>query len=62
MDEREAQAMIATWRSTWSEPGLRVLYVVPRRLTDEVLPLAITPPPSALVRVLVGRTEVLPDA
>ena len=60
--EREASAMIATWRSTWSEPGLRVLYVVPRRLTDEVLPLAITPSPAELVRVLIGRAEVLPDA
>jgi hypothetical protein len=60
--DREARAMIETWRSTWSEPGLRVLYVVPRRLTDEVLPLTITPPPSSLVRVLIGRAEVLPDA
>jgi hypothetical protein len=60
--EREAHAMIETWRATWSEPGLRVLYVVPRRLTDEVLPLTIAPPPSDLVRVLIGRAEILPDA
>jgi len=58
--EREAQAMLATWRDTWSEEGVRVLYVVPVRLTDEVLPLAIDPAPSSLVRVLVGRAEVLP--
>jgi hypothetical protein len=58
--EREAQAMLDTWRATWSEEGLRVLYVVPARLTDEVLPLAIDPAPSAVVRVLVGRAEILP--
>ena len=55
---REAQAMIDTWRTTWSEAGLRVLYVVPRQLTDAVLPLAINPAPAALVRVLVGRAEL----
>lgn len=55
---REAQAMIDTWRTTWSQPGLRVLYVVPRPLTDAVLPLAIAPAPAALVRVLVGRAEM----
>jgi hypothetical protein len=60
--EREAQAMLDTWRDTWSEEGLRVLYIVPRRLTDEVLPLAIKPEPSSLVRVLVGRAEFKPPA
>ena len=58
--EREAQAMLDTWRDTWSEEGLRVLYIVPRRLTDDVLPLSIRPAPSSLVRVLVGRAEVKP--
>jgi hypothetical protein len=52
--------MLDTWRDTWSEQGLRVLYVVPARLTDEVLPLAIAPAPSSLVRVLVGRAEWAP--
>ena len=58
----EAQAMLDTWRDTWSDEGLRVLYVVPARLTDAVLPLSITPPASSRVRVLVGRAEVLPAA
>ncbi len=58
--EREAQAMLDTWRATWSEEGLRVLYIVPARLTADVLPLSITPAPSSLVRVLVGRAVVLP--
>jgi hypothetical protein len=56
--EREAQAMIDTWRTTWSQAGVRVLYVVPRALTDAVLPLAIAPKPAALVRVLIGRAEM----
>jgi hypothetical protein len=60
--DREARAMLATWRDTWSEQGLRVLYVVPRRLTDVVLPLTIEPEPSGLERVLVGRAEFAPDA
>ena len=52
--------MLNTWRATWSEDGLRVLYVVPDRLTDAVLPLTITPSPTSIERVLVGRAEVLP--
>jgi hypothetical protein len=42
---------------------LRLFYVVPRKLTDQVLPLNIDPQPSELVRVLVGRTELItPEA
>jgi hypothetical protein len=54
----EAQAMIATWRADWFEPGLRALYVVPRARTDALLPLTLTPAPRALERVLVGRLEL----
>ncbi len=59
----EAQAMLATWRESYFErDGLRVFWLVPRAFTDRVLPLAITPAPDRLERVLVGRTEVLtPD-
>jgi hypothetical protein len=57
--EKEAQAMVATWRDSWFEDGLRVFYVVPRPLTDKTLPLTIEPQPAELVRVLVGRTEVI---
>src|SRR5262249_8548293 len=28
--EKEAQAMVATWRDSWFEDGLRVFYIVPR--------------------------------
>ncbi len=57
--EAEARAMIDTWRDTWSADGVRVLYVVPRAFTDEVLPLRISPAPDVVVRVLVGRAELL---
>jgi hypothetical protein len=56
---KEARAMVATWRDSWFEEGLRVCYVVPRPLTDKTLPLRIEPQPAHLVRVLVGRTEVI---
>ncbi|MDX6695687.1 MAG: hypothetical protein QOF02_3290 [Blastocatellia bacterium] len=57
--EKEAAAMIKTWRSSWFEEGLRVFYVLPRPLTDAVLPVTIEPKPATLVRVLVGRAEVI---
>lgn len=55
---REAQAMLDTWRTTWSEDGLRVFYLVPPEVTDAILPLDIRPPPAEIVRVLVGRAEI----
>ena len=59
--EKEAKAMLETWRDTWFEEGLRVIYLVPRAMTDEVLPLQVSPTPTSLVRVLVGRFEVLTE-
>jgi hypothetical protein len=60
--EREANAMVMTWESSWfREQGTRLLYIVPRELTDELLPLTIDPPPHELVRVLVGRMDILPQ-
>ena len=57
--EDEAQAMLATWRRDWFEPGLRAFYVMPHETTDELLPLTLTPQPKALERVLVGRLELI---
>ncbi|HKR00830.1 MAG TPA: HEAT repeat domain-containing protein [Pyrinomonadaceae bacterium] len=57
--EKEAEAMIKTWRTSWFEEGLRVFYILPRRKTDEILPVTIEPRPQELVRVLVGRAEVI---
>ena len=58
--EREARAMVKTWRESWfEEDGLRVLYLLPAPWTDSVLPLALDPKPRELVRVMVGRAEII---
>ena len=58
--EKEARAMVKTWRSDWfGEEGTRVLYLVPDGVTADFLPMKIDPKPDALVRVLVGRHDVL---
>ncbi|WP_425617905.1 hypothetical protein NA78x_001595 [Anatilimnocola sp. NA78] len=57
---REAEAMVNTWRSSWfGEEGTRLLYFVPERLTNELLPLEIEPQPTETVRVLVGRMDLM---
>jgi hypothetical protein len=56
----EASAMVQTWwDSYFGKPGLRVFWVVPQGETERILPLEITPKPKEMVRVLVGRSEVL---
>ncbi len=58
--EKEARAMVKTWDSAWfHEEGNRLLYLVPRARTDELLPLTVDPKPTELVRVLVGRHDFL---
>jgi hypothetical protein len=57
--EKEATAMIKTWRDSWFEEGMRVFYILPRKTTDEILPVTIEPRPAELVRILVGRAEVI---
>jgi hypothetical protein len=57
---REAAAMVETWRDSWfTEQGLRILYILPRTWTDTTLPLSIKPAPEQMVRVMVGRAEVI---
>lgn len=57
---REAKAMVATWRDSWiEETGLRVLYLLPREWTDATLPIDLAPEPKELVRVMVGRAEII---
>ena len=55
--------MVKTWSSAWfGEGGHRVLYILPDRLTEELLPLRLEPKPNSVVRVLVGRHDILtPD-
>jgi hypothetical protein len=57
--EKEALAMIETWRDSWFEEGSRVFYIMPRRQVDAALPLTVTPEPAGIARVFVGRVEVL---
>jgi hypothetical protein len=56
---KEAQAMIQTWRDSWFEEGSRIIYVVPPRTVNAVLPLQIDPVPSQTTRVFVGRIELI---
>jgi hypothetical protein len=60
---REAAAMVNTWDDSWfQEEGVRVLYVLPRAWTDQILPMQMDPQPKELVRVMVGRAELItPD-
>jgi len=58
--EKEARAMVKTWDAAWfGEEGTRLLYLVPRARTDELLPLTVEPKPTEVVRVLVGRHDFL---
>ena len=57
---KEADAMMQTWWDSYFETrGLRVFWIVPRETVDEVLPLAISPKPEKVERVIVGRSEIL---
>src|SRR5512133_699173 len=59
----EAVAMVNTWKDQWfSEQGTRILYLLPRAWTDRTLPLTIEPATTQIVRVMVGRSEVIMPA
>jgi hypothetical protein len=55
----EARAMVETWRDSWFEEGSRLIYIVPRGFLDNVLPLTVSPLPGQVVRVFVGRLEIV---
>ncbi|HMJ21585.1 MAG TPA: hypothetical protein VK513_06735, partial [Terriglobales bacterium] len=55
----EAHAMVETWKDSWFEEGSRLIYIVPRGFIDNVLPLTIDPAPGQIVRVFVGRLEIV---
>src|SRR5262249_17269535 len=59
LSEKEAAQMFKAWRDSWSEEGLGVFYVLPRRATDAILPITINPQPLELARVFVGRAEII---
>ncbi len=60
---KEAAAMCNNWeKSYFATPGTRLLHIVPRTSTDAMIPIDISPKPTEMVRVMVGRTELLtPD-
>jgi hypothetical protein len=58
----EAHAMIETWNDSWFEEGSRLIYIVPRSFIDNLLPLTIDPAPEQIVRVFVGRLEIVTPA
>jgi hypothetical protein len=63
LTREEAAAMVGTWRTDWlGDRGLRVLYLLPQSWTDATLPLAIKPAPAKMLRVMVGRAEILEPA
>ena len=60
--QREARAMVDTWRDSWFEEGTRLLSIVPRSTVDAMLPLDIRPQPVETARVFVGRLELMTPA
>ena len=58
----EAHAMVETWKDSWFEEGSRLIFIVPRSFVDNTLPLTIDPAPGQIVRVFVGRLEIVRPA
>jgi hypothetical protein len=58
----EAHAMVETWKDSWFEEGSRLIYIVPRRFIDNILPLTVDPAPGQVVRCFVGRLEIVTPA
>jgi hypothetical protein len=59
----EAASLIKIWTDEFFEtPGARVLVLLPRAAYDALLPLEITPKPTALTRVLIAHLECLDPA
>jgi hypothetical protein len=57
---KEARAMVNTWRTSYfTTDGVRVLFVLPQSWTNRFIPMTIRPQPDELVRVMVGRIELL---
>ena len=57
---KEARAMVNTWTSSYFQTdGVRVLFVLPQSWTDAFIPMTVSPKPKQIVRVMVGRLELL---
>ena len=52
--------MVNTWKNSYFQnDGIRVLFVLPQSWTDAFIPMNILPKPREVVRVMVGRLELL---
>jgi hypothetical protein len=51
--------MVETWRGSWFEEGSRLIYLLPAKFVNEILPLEIHPAPVEGARVFVGRLELV---
>ena len=59
----EAKAMVATWDDLWfTDPGTRVLAILPQSFADAMVPLKISPEPTKIERVFVARLELISKA
>jgi hypothetical protein len=57
---KEARAMVNTWTTSYFQTdGIRALFVMPQCWTDAFIPMTVKPLPQQIVRVMVGRLEVL---
>jgi len=58
--KKEALAMVNTWRDSWfREQGTRLFYLLPQESTEALLPLTVSPLPDEMLRVMVGRLEIM---
>jgi hypothetical protein len=58
--EQEARAMVNTWTTSYFQAdGVRALFVLPQSWTDAFIPMTVKPQPRHIVRVMVGRLELL---
>ena len=55
----EAQAMVNTWRDSWFEEGSRLIYILPEKFVNGILPLSVQPAPAQIARIFVGRLELV---
>ena len=57
---KEARAMVNTWTTSYFQSdGIRALFVLPQSWTDAFIPMTVKPAPQQIVRVMVGRLELL---
>jgi hypothetical protein len=57
---KEARAMVNTWTTSYFQTeGIRVLCVLPQSWTDAFIPMTVVPKPKQVVRVMVGRGELI---